>query len=216
MANHKLPPNLRAWRSARKRYRLSSARVQMARELGLDPRMLWKYDNAREHWKPPLVQVIEDRYRQRVGRDFPEVLRTIAQLARAAHARKLARKARKTARRAAGSLSAALAHADPPAPQPAPPLDLDQVTSAIAPIAREFVEEREQARALGLFTDDRELLACPTCGLMEDVLADGRLVTCRAERLGRDTGLRFTYPDTPGAAVTCPLCRWRVPLPTTD
>jgi hypothetical protein len=197
----------------------------MARGLGLDPRVLWKCDNERERWKPPLAQVFEDRYRKRFGRDRPEVIRTIAQVARAAHARKPARKARGTARRAAASLSAAEAYADPHAAPAhadrssapaAPPLDLDLVTSTIAAIARELVEVRQQARALGLFTDDRELLACPTCGLMEDVLADGRLITCRAERLGRDTRLRFTEPATPGAPFTCPLCRSRVPIPTTD
>ncbi len=38
-------------------------------------------------------------------------------------------------------------------------------------------EAKEQARALGMFTDDRELLACPVCGLLEDVTVEGMLIT---------------------------------------
>jgi hypothetical protein len=32
---------------------------------------------------------------------------------------------------------------------------------------------QEQARRLGLFPNDRDLLACPNCGLTEDALASG-------------------------------------------
>ena len=35
---------------------------------------------------------------------------------------------------------------------------------------------RQQAKALGIFTDDRELLACPSCGLLEDVTAGGSIL----------------------------------------
>jgi len=37
-----LPPDLQVWVDARKRYRLSHAHVQMARELGLNPRKFGK------------------------------------------------------------------------------------------------------------------------------------------------------------------------------
>jgi DNA-binding XRE family transcriptional regulator len=37
---------LKDWISARKRHRLSEAQVQMARELGMNPRTLGKLDNA--------------------------------------------------------------------------------------------------------------------------------------------------------------------------
>lgn len=40
-----LPPRARAWTEARQRYHLSHAQVQMARELGLDPRKLGKIAN---------------------------------------------------------------------------------------------------------------------------------------------------------------------------
>ena len=36
---------------------------------------------------------------------------------------------------------------------------------------RQLEQAKQQARALGIFTNDRELLECPSCGLLED---DGR------------------------------------------
>ena len=65
------------------------------------------------------------------------------------------------------------------------------VLLAIAPLARQVAALRRQQHALGLFTNDRELLACPDCGLSEDVTIEGRLITCRPAHPGRDTGLRF-------------------------
>lgn len=67
-------------------------------------------------------------------------------------------------------------------------------------------ELREQAEAEGLFIGDRELLNCAHCGLQEDVLIDGRLVTYQAGGLNTaDTGLRFTAIR--GDFFTCPQCR---------
>jgi len=65
----------------------------------------------------------------------------------------------------------------------------------------------ERARELGLFTDDRELLTCPRCGLMEDVLIDGRLVTWRGVGGGQDTGLRFVEVEDGSCKYVCPQCR---------
>lgn len=39
----------------------------------------------------------------------------------------------------------------------------------IRPIAEELAALQGQARALGIFPNDRELLDCPKCGLQEDV-----------------------------------------------
>jgi len=70
---------------------------------------------------------------------------------------------------------------------------------------------KQQARALGILTDDRELLACPSCGLMEDVTAEGLLVTYPKDSKNiEDTGLRFHQLDTesfqcPACGATCPL-----------
>lgn len=57
------------WEEARKRHRLSNAHVQMARELGLNPRKLGKLDNHRqEKWKAPLPDFIETIYLKRFGK----------------------------------------------------------------------------------------------------------------------------------------------------
>ena len=47
----------------------------------------------------------------------------------------------------------------------------------LIPLVRELERIKQRARALGMFTDDRELLECPKCGLMEDVTAVGLLIT---------------------------------------
>lgn len=44
-------------------------------------------------------------------------------------------------------------------------------------LARQLEQVKHQARALGIFTNDRELLECSSCGLLEDVTAEGQLVT---------------------------------------
>jgi hypothetical protein len=47
MPDNKLPTKLQDWVEARKRHRLSHAHVQMARELGLNPRKLGKLEVLR-------------------------------------------------------------------------------------------------------------------------------------------------------------------------
>jgi len=64
-----LLPQAQAWTEACQRYHLSHAQVQMARELGLNPRKLDKIANHRqEPWKAPLPQFIEDLYLKKFGR----------------------------------------------------------------------------------------------------------------------------------------------------
>src|SRR5215469_9829098 len=54
MSRGRTPGGLQLWIDARKRHRLSHEQVQMARELGLNPRKLGKLDNHRqEPWKLP-------------------------------------------------------------------------------------------------------------------------------------------------------------------
>ena len=68
MAKKKIKPSqqkLMAWIDARKRHRLSHARIQMARELGMNPKKLGRLDNHRPKavenapWKMPLSNFIE-------------------------------------------------------------------------------------------------------------------------------------------------------------
>ncbi len=100
MAKKKLPQNLQDWVEARKRFHLSHAHVQMARELGMNPKKLGKLDNHdQESWKAPLPQFIEHLYFTRFGRERPEVVMSVEERARAQNAKKAVRKeARRRAR----------------------------------------------------------------------------------------------------------------------
>lgn len=75
-------------------------------------------------------------------------------------------------------------------------------------LARQLVGLQKRAKALGVFTNDRELLECPRCGLLEDVTSTGLLITCRAAALGEDTGLRFV--PLADNIFRCPSCALRV------
>ncbi len=69
---------MQAWIDARKRHRLSHAQVQMARELGMNPKKLGKLDNHdQEPWKMPLRQYIEHLYFKRFGMELPSLVLSI-------------------------------------------------------------------------------------------------------------------------------------------
>ncbi len=63
----------------------------------------------------------------------------------------------------------------------------------------------EEARKLGVFVDDRELLDCEACGLREDVTHQGLLITYFGVEVGADSGLRFRDGSKEGLFV-CPSC----------
>ncbi len=93
MGRKALPQHLQDWVEARTRHGLSHAHVQMARELGMNPRKLGKLDNHDQaHWKAPLPQFIEHLYYQRFGRERPEVVMSVEARARAQRAKKQLRK----------------------------------------------------------------------------------------------------------------------------
>jgi hypothetical protein len=79
MAKKKKPnQKMQAWIDARKRHRLSHAQVQMARELGMNPKKLGTLDNHdQEPWKMPLRQYIEHLYFKRFGKERPDVVVSI-------------------------------------------------------------------------------------------------------------------------------------------
>ncbi|HEV7590014.1 MAG TPA: hypothetical protein VGO40_17995 [Longimicrobium sp.] len=102
-----IPPGLQAWIDARKRHRLSHAQVQMARELGVNPKKLGKVDNHRqEPWKAPLPAFIEDLYRRRFKRDAPADVRSIEEGLDAAARKKAAKRQAKALQPAAEAPSA--------------------------------------------------------------------------------------------------------------
>jgi hypothetical protein len=84
MAAKRIPTDLQEWIDARRRHHLSHAVVQMARELGLNPRKLGKIDHhEQEPWKQPLPDFIATLYEKRFRRSAPDPVLTIEQIAMA-------------------------------------------------------------------------------------------------------------------------------------
>lgn len=94
MAKKKKPnQKMQEWIDARKRHRLSHAQVQMARELGMNPRKLGKLDNHdKEPWKMPLCEYIEHLYFERFGKERPDVVYSIEEKVRQGEAKKAQRR----------------------------------------------------------------------------------------------------------------------------
>lgn len=85
----KIPAKLRVWIDARKRHELSHAHIQMARELGMNPKSLGKLDNhGQEVWKAPLPEFIESLYLKRFGKLRPDNVQSIEQRAKQLVAKK--------------------------------------------------------------------------------------------------------------------------------
>jgi hypothetical protein len=84
-----IPEQLKPWIEAKKRHRLSQAHIQMARELGMNPRKFGKIDNHRqEPWKAPLPIFIETLYFERFGKTKPDKVRSFIEMATAAARKK--------------------------------------------------------------------------------------------------------------------------------
>ena len=67
-----IPKKYRIWIEARKRHKLTDLHIQMAKELGMNPRKFGKIDNHKhEQWKAPLPEFIEHCYQKRFKREFP-------------------------------------------------------------------------------------------------------------------------------------------------
>ena len=102
MTKKRLPENLRLWVEAGRKFRLSHAHVQMARELGLNPKKLGSIANDdQEPWKAPLPIFLETPYLQRFGKSRPDRVLSIAERAREIEQKKQERRQRKLARRQA-------------------------------------------------------------------------------------------------------------------
>src|SRR5260221_13771783 len=88
--------SLRPWIEARQRFRLSHAHVQMARELGLNPKKFGKLANHhQEPWKRPLPDFIAALYVKRFGKPIPAAVKTIEEITAAALPKNHPKKQRK-------------------------------------------------------------------------------------------------------------------------
>jgi hypothetical protein len=84
---------LEKWQTAQIRYRLSDKQVQMARELGLNPDKLGKFDNHKQETrKSPLPQFIEEIYFKRFKKTEPVVVKSIKEAIADEKAKKVRKK----------------------------------------------------------------------------------------------------------------------------
>lgn len=91
---------------------------------------------------------------------------------------------------------------------------MKDLIATICPLARRLAALQQQMKAAGLFANDRELLDCPHCGLREDVLISGVLITYREPGFHQDTGLRFE--ELTADAFLCPSCGQTVREPLAE
>jgi len=96
MSKRKISPKLQVWIDARKRYHLTDAQIQMARELGLNPKKFGGYANHRQQrWKQPLGEYIEHLYFKRFKKTQPDRVVSIEERAEEVERKKEERKERK-------------------------------------------------------------------------------------------------------------------------
>lgn len=92
----KIPDKLKIWIDARKRFRLTDSQIQMARELGLNPKKFGKLANHKqEPWKEPLPDFIETIYYKRFKRHKPEQVKSIERIVKDRNKKKQEKKLRK-------------------------------------------------------------------------------------------------------------------------
>jgi len=97
MKAKRLPPKFQTWIDARKKHHLSDAHIQMAKELGLNPKKLGKIENhQQELWKTPLPVFIENIYYKRFAKNRPDEVKSIEQLFKAQQQKKMATKLAKS------------------------------------------------------------------------------------------------------------------------
>ena len=95
--NRKIPEKYQRWIEARKRYHLSHAHIQMARELGLNPKKFSGLANTKqEPWKLPLPKYIEEVYIKHFKKNRPDSVRSIEKMVRDYRKKKQERKMRRS------------------------------------------------------------------------------------------------------------------------
>jgi hypothetical protein len=97
---NKVPEKYQRWIDARKRYNLSHAHIQMARELGLNPKKFGSLANTKqEPWKLPLPDYIEELYFKQFKKSRTDSVRSIEQMVRDYRRKKTGAKNTATKRR---------------------------------------------------------------------------------------------------------------------
>ncbi|MBI5910146.1 MAG: hypothetical protein HY848_09365 [Betaproteobacteria bacterium] len=89
-------PMQQPWFEARRRFKLSHAHIQMARELGMNPKKFGSLANEnQEPWKVPLREFIAQCYFKSFGRSEPGHVRSLEQLIEADEVRRKRKQDRK-------------------------------------------------------------------------------------------------------------------------
>jgi hypothetical protein len=79
----KFQEKYQTWINARKRYHLSHANIQMAREVCMNPKKLGKIANHKqEPWKAPLPVFIERIYFKSFGKTWPDKVKSVEEMAK--------------------------------------------------------------------------------------------------------------------------------------
>ena len=111
---------LRPWIEARKRFHLSHAQIQMARELGMNPKKFGGLDNHdQEPWKMPFPQFIEHLYEKRFGRRTPDRVLSLEETAAERAAKRVAKRELRVARRASKAVASSSPDESPVTATPA-------------------------------------------------------------------------------------------------
>lgn len=72
------PSKLAIWVETKRRYHLTDVQIQMARELGLNPKKFGGLANNRqEPWKSPLPEFIEELYFKRFKKRQPDTVKLL-------------------------------------------------------------------------------------------------------------------------------------------
>ncbi len=101
MAKNIIPQELLPWIGAKKEYRLSQKHIQMARELGMNPKGFGKLANHKQQlWKAPLPEFIEHLYFKRFKKETPDIVLSFEQINKNMIKKKAEAKAKKDLRRA--------------------------------------------------------------------------------------------------------------------
>ncbi len=92
-----IPQKFRPWIEARKKFKLSHAQIQMARELGLNPNKFGSLANHdQQPWKLPLPLYIEELYFKHFEKAQPDKVQSIEQMVKEKAEKKAIKKTAKT------------------------------------------------------------------------------------------------------------------------
>lgn len=70
--------NKEEWIKAKKRYHLGDMHIQMARDLGMNPKKFGSLANHKQQkWKAPLSEFIEDIYFKHFKKEKPDIIKPI-------------------------------------------------------------------------------------------------------------------------------------------